>query len=148
MSPIVQLVLSATTSLIMLTVHSEWFALLVLMVLSSGFIRDWRRSYVVRITFTLPQRLWHYSIVDHIWISAHDQGGVAILYSTFLLLLRIIIDVCKVEWLVIWRIRGIIQGNLVFFQLGCRLELLGIFLIKLFIFIGIHILFTCIKSKV
>ena len=66
MGPIVQLVLPATTSLIMLTVHSEWFALLVLMVLSSGFIRDWRRSYVVRITCTLSKRLWHYSIVDHI----------------------------------------------------------------------------------
>ena len=66
LGPIVQLVLPATTSLIMLTVHSEWFALLVLMVLRSGFICDWRRSYVVRITSTLPQRLWHYGIIDRI----------------------------------------------------------------------------------
>ena len=143
-SPVSQLVLTAATSLVMLTVQSERFALLVLMVLSSGFIRG-RCSYVVRITGTLHHRLWHDHLTGRIWISAHDQGSVSILYIRLLLLLLIIIDISKVERLVIL---SIIQRNLIFFQLGCRFELFSIVLIKLFIFIGVHFLFTCIKSKV
>ena len=65
LNSICPLVLPAATSLIMLTVHSEWFAFLILMMLSSGFIRG-RRSHVIRIARTLHQRLWHFSLVDRI----------------------------------------------------------------------------------
>ena len=53
-NPICQLVLSATTPLVMLTVQSEWFALLVLMVLRSGFIGG-RCTHFVRVTSALSQ---------------------------------------------------------------------------------------------
>ena len=65
MSTICQLVLPATTPLVMLTVHSEWFALLVLMVLCSGFISG-RRTDVVRVARALRHRLWHDSFADRI----------------------------------------------------------------------------------